>query len=194
MPQELHDPPTLRIALPSLHDPCPKALIVAPRPLQHPFPTHRKLRAACRAHLLRNEPLIISVRELRDRGVAENVMPYLWGDVLVVSMRRETAGVPIAAEIHVATVLHEWYLKGIHGVDVGMQRGICVPGAKEAGSVGMQEGEGGREGGVVVDYVGQVGHALVAFVEGCCEGVGVRGVGGGVDGVDCALPAGRRVT
>lgn len=35
-----------------------------------------------------------------------------------------------------------------------MQRGVCVPGAEEAGGVGMQEGEGGWEGGVVVDYVG----------------------------------------
>lgn len=35
-----------------------------------------------------------------------------------------------------------------------MQRGICVPGAEEARGMRVQEGEGGREGGVVVDYVG----------------------------------------
>ncbi len=74
--------------------------------------------------------------------------------MLVVSMRRKTAGVPITAEIHVAVLLHEGHLKRIHGVDVGMQRGICVPRAEEARGVGVQEGEGGWEGGVVVDYVG----------------------------------------
>ncbi len=47
-------------------------------------------------------------------------MPYLWRDMLVVSMRRETAGVLIAAEIHVAVLLHERYLNSIHGDDVGM--------------------------------------------------------------------------
>ncbi len=81
-------------------------------------------------------------------------MPYLWGDVLVVSMRRETAGVPVTAKIHVAVLLHEGYLESIQRVDVGMQRGICVPGAEEAGGVGVQEGKSGREGSVVVDYVG----------------------------------------
>ncbi len=70
-----------------------------------------------------------------------------------------------------------------------------MPGAEEAGGVGMQEGEGGWEGGVVVDDVGQVCHAFMAFVEGGGESFAVRGVGGGgVDGVNCALPAGRRVS
>lgn len=59
-------------------------------------------------------------------------MPYIRGDVLVVSMRRETAGVPITAKIHVTVLLHEGDLKIIHGFYVGVQRGICVPGAEEA--------------------------------------------------------------
>lgn len=63
----------------------------------------------------------------------------------------------------------------------------------------MQEGEGGREGGVMIDYIGQVGHAFVAFVQGCGEVFAVRGVqgvrgGGRVDGIDCSLPAGRKVS
>ena len=54
----------------------------------------------------------------------------------------------------------------------------------------MQEGEGGREVGVVVDYVGEVGHGFSAFVHGGCEeGRGGCIIGGGrVDGVDCCLP------
>lgn len=60
----------------------------------------------------------------------------------------------------------------------------------------MQEGDGGREGGVMIDYVGQVGHAFVAFVERGSEVSAVRGVGRGgwVDGVDCSLPAGRKIS
>ncbi len=65
MPQELHDSPTLRIALTRLFDPPPEALIIAPRPLQHPIPTHRKLRTARRAYLLRDKPHITPLRELR---------------------------------------------------------------------------------------------------------------------------------
>ena len=52
----------------------------------------------------------------------------------------------------------------------------------------MQEDEGGREVGVVVDDVGEVGHGFSAFVYGGCEGRVGGGVGGGVDGVDCCLP------
>jgi len=65
MPQELHHPPTLRIALSRFHNPPPEAPIIAPRPLQHPIPTHRKLRTARRAYLLRDKPHIIPMRELR---------------------------------------------------------------------------------------------------------------------------------
>ena len=44
--------------------------------------------------------------------------------------------------------------------------------------------------GVVVDYIGEVGHGFSAFVHGGCEGrVCGGGVGGGVDGVNGGLPA-----
>lgn len=52
----------------------------------------------------------------------------------------------------------------------------------------VKEDEGGREIVVVVYHVGEVGHGLSAFVHWGCEG-GIRGVGGGVDSVDCCLPA-----
>lgn len=53
----------------------------------------------------------------------------------------------------------------------------------------MEEGDGGWEAVVVVDDVGQVGHGLVALVDGSDERVGVLDGGiGWVDGVDSALP------
>ncbi len=51
----------------------------------------------------------------------------------------------------------------------------------------MEEDEGGGEIGVVVDYVGEVGHGLSAFVHWGREGR-IRGVGGGVDSVNRRLP------
>ena len=85
-------------------------------------------------------------------------------------------------------MLDEGELEGAEGVDVGVEGGVGVPGGEEAGAVGVEEGEGGGEVGVVVYYVGEVGHGFVTFVEGGGE-VGGEGVGGGVDGVDCCLPA-----
>lgn len=65
-----------------------------------------------------------------------------------------------------------------------------MPGHEEAGAVGVEEGDCGGEVVVVVDHVGEVGHGLVAFVEGGGEGVGVGArFLGGVDDVDCSLPA-----
>ena len=77
-----------------------------------------------------------------------------------------------------------------------MERGVGVPGREEAGAVRVDEDEGGREVGVVVDDVGEVGHGFSAFVHGGREGGGGGGVGvgGGVDGVDCCLPAGLLVS
>ena len=44
--------------------------------------------------------------------------------------------------------------------------------------------------GVVVNYVGEVGHGFSAFVHGGREGgICGGGVGGGVDGVNGGLPA-----
>lgn len=100
----------------------------------------------------------------------------------------QTPRVPVTAEIHIAGLLYEGELEGAQGVDVGVEGGVGVPGGEETGAVGVEEGEGGGEGGVVVYYVGEVGHGFVAFVEGGGE-VGGEGVGGGVDGVDCCLPA-----
>lgn len=54
----------------------------------------------------------------------------------------------------------------------------------------VEEGDCGGEVVVVVDYVGEIGHGFVAFVEWGHQGVGVRSCfSRGVDNVDCALPA-----
>ena len=52
----------------------------------------------------------------------------------------------------------------MQGVDVGVERGVGVPGGEEARAVGVEECEGLGERGVVVYYVGEVGHCFVAFV------------------------------
>ena len=57
-----------------------------------------------------------------------------------------------------------------------MERGVGVPGGQEARAVGVEECEGRGEVGVVVDYVGEVGHGFSALVHWGCEGC-VRGVG-----------------
>lgn len=107
----------------------------------------------------------------------------------VVSMRFQASRIPVAAEINVAVFLYEGYPKRSQGVDVVVEGRVRVPGGEEARAVGMQEGEGGRQVGVIVDYVGEVGHGFSAFVHWRCQGGGVRVVGRGVDGVDCCLPA-----
>lgn len=54
----------------------------------------------------------------------------------------------------------------------------------------MEEGDGGREGVVVIDDVGEVGHRLVAFIEGCFQFMFVGGGRSGrIDDVECPLPA-----
>lgn len=71
-----------------------------------------------------------------------------------------------------------------------MEGGVGVPGGEEAGVMGVEEGEGGGEGRVVVYYVGEVGHCFMAFVHGGGE-AGCEVVRW-VYGVDCCLPAGKR--
>ena len=68
-----------------------------------------------------------------------------------------------------------------------------MPGREEARAVGMEECEGGREVGIVVNYVGEVGHGLSAFVHRGCEG-SIGRIGGGVDGVNRRLPAVRSIS
>ena len=185
MPQELQHPPTPRITQRRIHDPLPQRFIIAQRPLQHPVPTNRELRTTCRPHLTGH---ILRLRERRFRYPAENIPPDFRRDVFVLAVGFFAAGVPVAAEVDVAVLLDVGDLEGAQGVDVVVERGVGVPCVAEAAPVWMDEGEGGGEGGVVVDDVGEVGHGFVAFVLWGCEGC-VGGRGGGIDGVDCVLPA-----
>ena len=109
--------------------------------------------------------------------------------MFVCSVFLPTTRVPIATKIDVAVLLHKRYPKRVESIDVGMQGSVGVPGRQEAGAVGVHECHYGREGGVVVDDIGQVGHGFVALVHrgGECDVGG--GKDGRVDGVDCALPA-----
>ena len=60
----------------------------------------------------------------------------------VISMRVQTPGIPVAAEVDVAVLLHKGDLKGVEGIDVVVERGVGVPGREEACAVGVQEYEG----------------------------------------------------
>ena len=60
----------------------------------------------------------------------------------VMPVRLQTPGIPIAAEIDVAVLLHKGDLEGVEGVDVVVERGVGVPGREEARAVGVQEYEG----------------------------------------------------
>lgn len=62
-----------------------------------------------------------------------------------------------------------------------------MPASEEAIAVRVQEGEGGREILVIIDDVGEVGHASVTLVHWGGKGGGV--VGGWVNSVNCCLPA-----
>lgn len=71
-----------------------------------------------------------------------------------------------------------------------MEWGIDVPGHEKACTVGVEKDDGGGKGVVVIDYIGEVGHGFVAFVERGRQGVGVQSCFvRGVDNVDCPLPA-----
>ena len=76
----------------------------------------------------------------------------------VVPVRFQTARVPVAAQVHVAVFLDKGDPEGAQRVDVVVEGRVGVPGGVEAGAVGVQEDEGRGEGGVVVDYVREVGH------------------------------------
>lgn len=54
-----------------------------------------------------------------------------------------------------------------------MEWGIDVPCHEEACTVGVEKDDGGGKGVVVFDYIGEVGHGFVAFVERGRKSVGV---------------------
>lgn len=167
MPQELQYPPTVRITQVRIHHPLPQTLIIAQRPLQHPVPTNGKLRTTGRPHLARH---IVRLRKRRFRCAFENFLPYFRRNVFVLAMRFFAARIPVAAKVDVAVFLHVGESECAEGVDVVVEGGVGVPCVAKAAAMRMDEGKGGGEGGVVVDYVGEVGHGFMAFVLRGCEG------------------------
>lgn len=111
MPQKFHNPPTPPITHLRLQNPIPKPLIIALRPLQHPLPAHRKLRAA----RLPNSEWHIWLSPLSDRRSSihlrrrprEDIHIHVWRDVFVLRVRLQAAGVQVAAEVHVAVLRDE---------------------------------------------------------------------------------------
>lgn len=92
-------------------------------------------------------------------GFVEDFLPHLPRDVLVPSGGLIAAAWGrVAAKVDVAVLADEWQLEVFQGVDVVVQGGVRVPGVPETGAVRVDEGHDGREGGVMVDYVGEVGH------------------------------------
>jgi len=92
-------------------------------------------------------------------GFVEDFLPYLVRDVLVPSRGFVAAAWGrVAAKVDVAVLADERQLEILQGVDVVVQGSVRVPGVPEAGAVRVDEGHDGREGGVMVDYVGEVGH------------------------------------
>lgn len=200
MPQELHHAPTRRIVLVGIDNPLPESDIVLARPLEDLLARHGELSTARGADFFRfRQKLLLGhccpgrgSRRVQRRSTrpVEDLRPDLLSDVAVETVGGPAARVPVAAKVDVAVALNEIELESAHGCYVIVERGVDVPGHEEAGAVGMEEGDGGGEGVVVVDQVGEVGHGLVAFVQRGGELLGVcDGCFGGVDGVDCALPA-----
>lgn len=168
MPQELHHPPARRIVLVGIDNPLPESDIIFARPLEDLLPRHGELRTARGADFFRfGQEFLLVVRctctrghclgrgrrRVQRRGTrsVEDLGPDLLGDVAVETVVGFAAGVPVAAEVDVAVALDEVELEGAHGCYVIVERGVDVPGHEEAGAVGVEEGDGGGEGVVVVD-------------------------------------------
>lgn len=162
MPQELHHTPTRRIVLVGIDNPLPESDIIVARPLEDLLSRHGELRTARGADFFwfRQELLLgrhcctgRGSRRVQRRGArsVEDLRPDLVGDVAVDTVGGLAAWVPVAAEVDVAIALDEVELEGAHGGYVIVERGVDVPGHKEAGAVGVEEGDGGGEGVVVVN-------------------------------------------
>lgn len=211
MPQELHDAPAACIALVGVNDPLAELDVVVARALENLVPGDGELRAARCGDALRHLQELLVVGDERGRGCSagghcssstgrgrverrgagsvEDLVPDLAGHMLVPAMCPLAARVPVAAEVDVAVSLDEVELQGSHGGDVVVERRVDVPCEQEARAVGVEEGDGGREVVVVVDEVGEVGHGLMALVEGRFQGVLVGGGRfGGIDDVKRTLP------
>lgn len=160
MPQILHYPARFAIAQLRMYHPIPNPDVVFQRPFPNLLSRNSELGAA------RDGEGGVGVSH-RGRGAVgvgcagfvEDFLPYLVRDVLVPSRGFVAAAWGrVAAKVDVAVLADERQLEILQGVDVVVQGSVRVPGVPEAGAVRVDEGHDGREGGVMVDYVGEVGH------------------------------------
>ena len=160
VPQILHDPTRLPIAQLRPYHPLANLDVVFPRPFPNLLPGDGELGATRDGEggvgygLCSRGPI-----EKRCAGLVEDFLPHLPRDMLVPSGGFVAAAWgPVAAEVDVAVLPDECELEVLESVDVVVQWVVRVPSAQEARAVRVDEGYGGGEGGVVVDYVGQVRH------------------------------------
>lgn len=144
MPQELHHPPTFRIALFRVDDPLAYLFVITQRALQNTFPRDRELRATSSADLsggLMSQLLRLGRRGRGGGGVGgydgsgrprKDILPHFRRDVCVIPMRLDAARVPIASEVDIAVGLHERDLKRTQGLNIVVEGGVGVPGREEA--------------------------------------------------------------
>lgn len=206
MPEKLHDPSTAGIGFIRVNDPLPDLDIVLPRTHENLVSRHSKLRATCGTHILGHAEVFLIggylggvLRHVQfgslaciqswGAGPLENIRPHLLRHMLVLAMAFLAARVPIAPKIDVAVLLDEIELESAHCGDIVVQRCVHMPCQKKPGAMRVEEGDSRGKVFVVVNHVGQIGHGLMAFVEGSREHLAVRSRNaGGVHDVDCTLP------
>ena len=209
MPQVLKHTSTVRVGQLCIQQPLSKANIVVPRPRQdglsrqaelstarHPNFRNSLHQAVSRGRTCKSRlpPIILvnarSKRSRRRARIRKHIVPDLRRHGKISSCLAaivNTARIRVAAEVNVAIFYDVGELQGANGDDLVVERGVGVPGCFKAVAVGVEEEEDAGEVGVVVDYMGEVGHGFVAFVLGDDEGV-IRGPVC-VDIVEGSLPA-----
>ena len=182
MPQELHHPPRRSIVKLRVDNPLAKPDIIIQRTLLNLLSRDSELRAACGANLGRLAKVFLA-RELLLRGgggiqrrrtrAVENFHPNLLGDMAIEAVGALAAWIPIAAKIHITVLLDEIELQVTHGYDIVMEWRINVPRHEEACTMGVKKSDGRGKVVVEIDYVREVGHGFVAFVEWGRKNIGI---------------------
>lgn len=206
MPEKLHDPSTAGISFIRVDDPLPDLDIILPRTHKDLVSRHSKLCATCGTHIFGHAKVFLIGGDLGGvlhrvqfgslaciqcwgAGPLEDIRPHLLRHMLVLAMTFLAPGVPIASKVDVAVLLDEIELKSAHCSDIVVQWRIDMPCQKKSGPMRVEEGYGRGKVFVVVDHVGQIGHGLMAFVEGSREHLAVVSRDAGrVHDVDRTLP------
>lgn len=180
MPQELHNPPRRSVSKLRVDNPLPELDIILNRTPLNLISRDSELRAACGTDLGRLAKIHLAGELLlRGRGsiqgrctrAVEDIQPDLVGDMTIEAMGVPAAGIPIAAKVDIAVLLDEIGPETAHGYDVIVEWRIDVPCHEEACAMSVEKGDGRGEIVVGVDYVREVGHGFMAFVEWSCKNI-----------------------